>query len=123
MFINPMWDNESERIGKQRCTPIGYAIHVLSDFIGLVALLCLLGMPFYLVYLGIFRAFSWSSLWLLAVPFAIALSGHFLHSYSWHLATRKGFKYDYETRTARWQDEHGELQTYSPGEEDLRPKR
>src|SRR5688572_13576293 len=26
-FINPMWDSESERIGKQKCTRLGYALH------------------------------------------------------------------------------------------------
>ena len=37
-----MWDNESERIGKQRCTPLGYALHVVSDLIGFLGLLLLL---------------------------------------------------------------------------------
>ncbi len=27
LFINPMWDNESQRIGKQKCTPLGYRLH------------------------------------------------------------------------------------------------
>jgi hypothetical protein len=39
LFINPMWDNEAERIGKQKCTPLGYALHAISDLIGFIALL------------------------------------------------------------------------------------
>gem|GEM_PF-3837790 len=23
-FVYPMWDNESQRIGKKKCTPLGY---------------------------------------------------------------------------------------------------
>ena len=38
MFINPMWDHEAERIGKKRCSPLGYALHEVSDGIGFLAL-------------------------------------------------------------------------------------
>ena len=31
MFINPMRDSESQRIGKQKCTPLGYRLHTASD--------------------------------------------------------------------------------------------
>jgi hypothetical protein len=31
LFINPMWNSETERIGKQRCTPLGYALHGISE--------------------------------------------------------------------------------------------
>lgn len=115
MFINPMWDNESQRIGKQRCTPAGYAFHVISDLIGLNAIILLLGIPIYLVYVGIRGRFALSMLWLLVVPFAIAIVGNLLHSYSWHLAEKRQFNYDYEDRIATWIDEDGNEQSYECG--------
>ena len=33
LFIHPMWDNESQRIGKQKCTPAGYALHVIAEMV------------------------------------------------------------------------------------------
>jgi len=102
MFINPMWDNESQRIGKQKCTPTGYLLHGISDLIGLIAIICLLGMPIYLVYSGIRGHFTWSMLWLLLIPFGIAIAGSVLHSYSWYLAAKKQFKYDSDKRISTW---------------------
>jgi hypothetical protein len=31
LFIHPMWDSETERLGKKACTPTGYALHGLAD--------------------------------------------------------------------------------------------
>ena len=111
LFINPMWDNESERIGKQKCTRSGYALHSISDLLGLIALLLLFGIGAYLGYRGIVGTFQTRFFWLLTVPFALALIGSALYRYSWMLARKKGFHYDYETREARW-IENGERQTY-----------
>ena len=102
MFINPMWDNESQRIGKRKCTPIGYGLHVVSDLIGLVALLCLIGVPIYLAYAAIRGRFTSTLLWLLLVPFAIALIGNLLFRLSWRLADKKQFNYDYQNGVATW---------------------
>ena len=88
LFINPMWDNESERIGKQRCTPLGYALHVISDLIGLLALLLLLAAGAYLGYRGMVGTFRLGLLWLFAVTFGLALVGSALFHYSWALARR-----------------------------------
>src|SRR5437867_2170602 len=74
-FINPMWDNEAERIGKQRCTPLGYALHTISDLLGFVALLLLFGSAAYLGYRGIVGSFRASLLWLFTIPFALAIIG------------------------------------------------
>ena len=53
--------------------------------------------------------------WLVLVPFAIAIVGNLLHSYSWHLATRRQFHYDYENRVATWVDDSGVPQSYKYG--------
>ncbi len=102
MFIFPMWDNESERIGKQRCTPLGYTLHGLAEMLGFLGLLFSLGLVAFLAYRGLAGSFRLSLLWLLAVPFALGLIARILYRYSWHLASLKKFHYDYDSRTASW---------------------
>jgi hypothetical protein len=111
LFINPMWDHESERIGKQKCTPSGYALHVISDLIGIVGLLLLLGTGVYLGYRGIVGNFRTGLLWLFVVPFAIAFIGSAMYRYSWMLAHKRGFRYDCDACEASW-IENGQRQTY-----------
>ena len=111
LFINPMWDNEAERIGKQRCTPLGYALHRISDLLGFIALLLLFGIVAYLGYRGIVGTFHSSLLGLFPIPFGLASIGSILYRISWVLAHRRGFRYDYEAREASWL-EHGQRRTY-----------
>lgn len=121
MFINPMWDHESQRIGKLKCTPVGYMIHVISDLVGLVAMICLTGIPIFLVYAALRGTFFWAQLWLLAVPFVIAIIGSAMHSYSWDLAYDRQFEYDAETYISTWVDESGNQHSYqSKGDSDQR---
>src|SRR6266498_2271848 len=82
LFINPMWDNEAERIGKQKCTPFGYALHAISDIIGFIALLLLLGAVAYLGYRSIAGTFDRSLLWLMAIPIGLAFIGSILERFS-----------------------------------------
>ena len=111
LFINPMWDNEAERIGKQRCTRLGYALHTISDLIGFVALLLLLGTAAYLGYQGIVSSFHASLLWLLSIPIGLAIAGSILYRFSWVVAYRRGFHYDYDSREASWLED-GQRRTY-----------
>lgn len=102
MFINPMWDSETQRIGKQKCSPRAYHLHLVSDLVGFVALLLLPCVLFYLKYRDFVGSYDASLWWLLAIPFGVALCGNLLHGYSWHLAARSGFMYDYKTGEASW---------------------
>ena len=111
LFINPMWDNESERIGKQKCTSLGYALHSISDLIGFIGLLLLLGTGAYLGCRGIVCTFHSRLLWLFAIPFALAVVGSALYRYSWMLAQKKGLRYDYDSCEASW-IENGQRQPY-----------
>ena len=111
LFINPMWDNEAERIGKQKCTPLGYTLHGISDLLGFIGLLLLFGNGAYLGYRSIVGTFSASLLWLFAIPFGLAIIGSILYAYSWRLARRRGFHYDYDNREASWL-ENGQRRTY-----------
>lgn len=74
----------------------------MSDLVGFVALLVLLGTLAYLKYRDVAGSFDSSLWWLLAVPFSLALGGTLLHSYSWRLARNKGFQYNHQTQEASW---------------------
>ena len=112
MFLYPMWDNESQRIGKQKCTPWGYTLHGIAELLGFIGLLLLFGVGIYLGCKGVSGTFRATLLWLLAVPFGIALVSQALYQFSWVLALKKGFEYDYDKREASW-IENGERVTYN----------
>jgi hypothetical protein len=112
MFIPRIWLDEVERIGKQRCSPAGYALQMVGDLIGFVGLLCLLGVPLYLAYKMVHGSFSAGLLWLLVVPFIFGILGVVLVSVSWSMADRKGFHYDYERRVSSW-IEGGQERSYA----------
>jgi hypothetical protein len=112
MFIPRMWSDEVERIGKQRCTPVGYAIQGIGELIGFLGLLMLPGVPVYLAYRGVVGTFHWSLLWVLVVPFVIGFIDTVIVGFSWLLAYRKQFRYDYERRVSSWVD-GGQERTYS----------
>lgn len=112
MFVPRMWLDEIERIGKQKCTPFGYALQGVSDLIGFVGLLLLLATPIYLAYRGIAGSFHWSLLWLLLVPVGVGILGTVIEGISWQLARKKQFKYDYESRESTWYGS-GEKRSYS----------
>jgi hypothetical protein len=111
LFIHPMWDSECERIGKQRCTPTGYALHVFADLLGFIGLLVLLPAPFFIAWRWLGGTFRTYHLWLLAVPIAIGLASEAIYRYSWRLALSRGFSYNPERREASWL-EAGERRTY-----------
>lgn len=112
MFIPRIWFDEVERIGKQRCTPFGYALQGIGDLTGFVGLLTLLGVPLYLAYAGVVGLFQWTLLWLLAIPIVLGGVGSVLVSVSWSLARRKQFRYDYERRVSNWV-ENGQERAYT----------
>src|ERR1022692_1270273 len=80
IWIGPrIWLDEVERIGMQRCTPVGYVPNGIGGIFWLLGILAFFGMPVYLAYRGIAGTFfSWSLLWLLAAPFLIVLVGPLL---------------------------------------------
>jgi hypothetical protein len=111
LFIHPMWDHESQRLGKQKCTPMGYALHGIAELIGLAGLLLLLAVPVVLAWEW-FTGWKVPSLfWLLAVPFSLGVISEVLFQFSWWLALRKGFRYDDDRCEASWM-EAGERLTY-----------
>lgn len=111
LFLHPMWDSESERLGKRECTPLGSALHGIAEGIGFFGLLILLIAAIVLVlqwYGGTFKA---TSLWLLALPFGVGIVSEAMFQFSWWLALRRGWRYDCEAREASWL-EGGERRTY-----------
>lgn len=113
-----MWQDENQRLGKQRCTPWGYRLHQLSDLVSFGGLLLLIGILISLPLVAIFGTFRFSLLWWLVVPFLLDFCGDFLYFYSCRLAQRKNFHYDYEAQRSTWV-ENGEPRSYPP-ESDLR---
>jgi hypothetical protein len=115
LFIYPMWDNESQRIGKQKCTPLGYTLHGIAELLGFVGLLLLFVLGAYLAYRWHAGTFYSSLLWFLVVPFILGIIGEGIYWYSWSLAAKKGFHYDYETREASWMED-GQKRVHKPPE-------
>jgi len=111
LFIHPMWDHESQRLGKYHCTPAGYAVHVIADCIGLAGLLLVFIAPGLLVNNWWHGTFAPSQCWSLAVPFALGIASEGLFQFSWWLALRRGFHYDYDRCEASW-NEAGERRTF-----------
>lgn len=112
MFVPRMWFDEVERIGKQRCTPIGYALHCVGDLIGFSGLFLLVIVPLYLAYAVVVGTFEWALLWLLPAPLALGVVGSAIVNCSWSLAYWKRFHYDYERRVSSWV-EGGEQRAYT----------
>lgn len=111
LFIYPMWDSESQRIGKRKCTPLGYTLHGIAELLGFIGLLLLFAVGSYLAYRSYAGTFHSSLFRFMAVPFILGIIGEGLYWYSWRLATKKGFRYDYETREASW-TEGGQRRVY-----------
>jgi hypothetical protein len=111
LFFYPMWDHESQRIGKQKCTPLGYKLHGIAEGLGFLGFFLLIILCAYLLYRHQVGTFNRHLFWLMAIPFGLGLIGEALYCYSWRLANRKGFHYDYKTQEASW-IEDGERQTF-----------
>lgn len=102
MFIQPMWSDEVERIGFRRCTPFGYALHVIGGLFGFVGLLSLFASLAYAAYRAIAGTFDASLLWLPVASFILGAVGRALTAFARSLAMRKSYRYDYASRVSRW---------------------
>jgi hypothetical protein len=105
LFFYPMWDSECQRIGKKKCTPLGYRLHGIAELLGFAGLILLIAVAVYLKFRSAGFSFDQQLFWLLSLPFGIGLAGEFLYCYSWRLADRKGFRYDPATHEARWEED------------------
>lgn len=111
LFIHPMWDHESERLGKQKCTPTGYTLHVVAELIGFGGLLMLFVLPIVLAWKVVVGRYENADLWVLVLPFGVGVVSEVMFQFSWSLARRKGFHYDPHRCEASWL-EAGERRTY-----------
>jgi hypothetical protein len=112
-----MWSSESQRIGKQRCTPTGYRLHGVAELVGFAGLLLLLAVPAFLAWRWFAGSFHVSLWWLMAAPFGLGIASEVLFQYSWRLALRKDFRYDYTRDEASWL-EGGKRRTYKYASEE-----
>jgi hypothetical protein len=114
IWLTPrIWFGEGERIGMQRCTPIGYVINGIGGLFWVIAVLEVPALPVYLIYLGFAGAFHASLLWLLIAPLPTLLAGSFLIGISWVMAIRRDFDYHYERDESTW-IRNGVKISYSP---------
>ena len=111
LFFYPMWGHESQRLGKQQCTPLGYRLHGVAELLGFIGFRLLLGTGSTLIYRAIAGTFGLPLAWLLALPFGLGLTSEALYLYSRGLANRQGFHYDDEAREASWM-KGGQRQVY-----------
>ena len=105
LFIYPMWDSETQRIGKKLCTPLGSMLHGIADLLGFIGLLLLIFIGLYVAFAKQTTIFDHSIYWLFAFPFGLGLIGEFMYRYSWKLAAKKEFHYDYKTGEASWMED------------------
>ncbi len=99
-----MWDCETERLGKQKCTPTGFALHGIAELLGFVGLLILAVTGLSLVYRWGTGDFHSGLFWLLTIPFGIGFVSEAMFQFSWWLAVRKDFNFDYDTGVVTWND-------------------
>jgi hypothetical protein len=103
VWFPPIWDSESERIGKRKCTPVGAMLHTVSNLIGLASLISLPAVLVTLAVEVVKGTIQGRSLWLLLVPYAFTNLARLIYGYSWKLAERKGFEYG-DDRVASWME-------------------
>ena len=101
-FVPRMWSSENERLGLKLCTPLGYGILYAADLIAVAALLLLLSVPLYLIYMSISYGLAPAAWWFLLLPFGIAFVGSLVMIAAGSVARAKRFRYDYTSDTARW---------------------
>lgn len=102
LFIHPMWDSETQRIGMQKCHPLGYAMHAVGEFIGFIGLIFLLLAIGWMGYLWAVGKFSMQTWWLLTIPFGIGITSEAFVQLSWAMVTKHGFKYDAIKGESSW---------------------
>ncbi len=116
LFIHPMWDNESQRIGMKKCWKTAYLIHEYGEFVGFLGLIALLITIGYMIYSAIFAEFQHSMWWLLCVPFGIGIASEIAVQTSWAMVERRGFEYDYQYCVSSWAED-GQTVIYKYGQE------
>ena len=117
LFIHPMWDSESQRIGMLKCWKTAYYVRGYGELVGFLGLLVLLGTIGYLIYVAIFSDFSHSMWWWLGLPLAMGMISEAMVLVSWVMVRGRRFEYDYDNRTASWV-EGGQRVTYKYTQQD-----
>jgi len=116
LFIHPMWDTETQRIGKMRCSNRAYSLHVNAELIGFCGALLFFGFCIWFVATWLISAWSTPTYWLFVIPLTLGILSEILFQYSWIMVNRKGYRYDAEGDRVTW-TEGDQEQTYSYNEE------
>lgn len=106
-----MWSSETQRLGKQKCTQLGYRLHLFADTLGAIGLFSLIILILIFIYQSLFSNSEYFQLWYFIIPFGLGIIGNILFSISWSLAYKKNFEYHYEKDEATWVED-GEVQVF-----------
>jgi len=109
LFIHPMWDHETQRLGKKKCTSVGYALHGAAEGIGYLGLLVLAisGVAFLCLWFA--RASRSFATHCLLLALALGFISEVMFQFSWWLALRRDFRHD--DHEASWVED-GRRKTY-----------
>ena len=106
-----MWDTETERLGKMKCTKIGYNLHLLSDLLGIIGFYLLLTLVVIFAYQYFLKSSDNFQIWYFSIPFMFAIMSQIMFYISWKLAEKKSFKYNADKNEATW-IEDGKIKIY-----------
>ena len=95
LYIYPMWSNEVERIGLQKCTPRGYVLRALAEIFGFVG-----GLFFLAALFG--AAFRRFGIICLCASLALGVTGRILFMTAYWLAAKRRYHYDEKQNIASW---------------------
>jgi hypothetical protein len=120
LFIHPMWDTETQRIGKMRCSSRAYSLHVTAELIGFIGALTLVG--FSLWFVGTWLVSTWETptFWLFVIPLLLGIVSEIGFQYSWIMVNRKEYRYDAEGDLVTWKEgksEHSYCYKQKPAEQ------
>lgn len=99
MIFNAMWDNETERIGLDKCSKVASNLRGFADIFSLLAVAWLIASFFGVVN-------GW---WALCIWFF----GRLLFCFSYQILQKHEFDYNYETICATWKDKSGNICQYT----------
>jgi len=102
IFIHPMWDTETQRLGLKTCTPFGYFLRELADGIGYLGLFIFLATPIYILYRIFAHRFAWHLCWGFLIAILVGIIGRVVYEFSWRVAVKKQFRYDSERGIVSW---------------------
>ncbi len=97
-----MWDSESQRLCKKKCSGLAFQIHVIGELIGFIGLLMLIACFVGEIGVGIKNGLNDVSIMVFIFPFALGVLSEAMVQFSWWVVKRKTFSYDCQSGLVQW---------------------